>query len=118
MIEIYVPIFLTLIVMAIFAIVSVNMSWLLGPARPNKEKHSTYESGMEPISTAHERFSVKFYMVALSFIIFDVEIVFMYPWAVRFQELGMPGFVVMSTFVFILVVGYIYELKKGALQWD
>ena len=118
MIESYVPIFLIFIVTAIFGIVSANMSWLLGPSRPNKEKYSTYESGMEPVNTAHERFSVKFYMVALSFIIFDIEIVFMYPWAVRFKELGFEGFVIMSVFVVILVIGYVYEIKKGALQWD
>ena len=118
MIEAYIPILLILVVTAIFGIVSTNLSWLLGPRRPYKEKYSTYESGMEPVRTAHERFSVKFYMVALSFIIFDIEIVFMYPWAVRFKELGLEGFVIMSAFIVILVIGYLYEIKKGALRWD
>lgn len=118
MIESYIPIFLILGVAVIFGVVSANMSWLLGPQRPYREKFTTYESGVDPVSTAHYRFSVKYYMVALSFIIFDIEVVFMYPWAVRFRELGWTGFVVMLVFVVVLAVGFIYELKKGALRWD
>jgi NADH-quinone oxidoreductase subunit A len=72
---------------------------------------------MEPVRSARERFSVKFYLVAMLFIVFDVEIVFMYPWAVLFRQLGMFGFVEMVVFIAILLVGYIYILKKGALQW-
>jgi NADH-quinone oxidoreductase subunit A len=118
MIESYIPIFLILGAAMVFGVVSVNMSWLLGPQRPYREKMTTYESGIDPVTTAHTRFSVKYYMVALSFIIFDIEVVFMYPWAVRFKELGWPGFVVILVFVVVLVVGFIYELKKGALRWD
>jgi NADH:ubiquinone oxidoreductase subunit 3 (chain A) len=90
---------------------------LFGPRRPTDEKTSTYESGMEPVRTARERFSVKFYLVAMLFIVFDIEIVFMYPWAVLFRQLGMFGFIEMVVFIAILLVGYIYILKKGALQW-
>jgi len=118
MIESYFPIFLIIGTALVFGVVSVNLSWLLGPQRPYREKMTTYESGVEPVSTARFRFSVKYYMVALSFIIFDIEVVFMYPWAVQFKELGWTGFVVMMVFVIVLAVGYIYELKKGALQWD
>ena len=118
MIESYIPIFLILGVALIFGVVSANLSWLLGPQRPYREKMTTYESGMEPVSTAHERFSVKYYMVAISFIVFDIEVVFLYPWAVQVRELGLAGFVVMLVFVIVLLVGFIYELKKGGLRWD
>jgi NADH-quinone oxidoreductase subunit A len=114
----YIPIFLIIAIAGIFGVVSANLSWLLGPQRPYREKMTTYESGVEPVSPAHYRFSVKYYMVALSFIIFDIEVVFMYPWAVRVRELGARGFVVICVFVVVLTVGYIYELKKGALKWD
>ena len=118
MIEAYIPIFLILAVAVIFGVVSANLSWLLGPQRPNREKHSSYESGMEPIRSAHERFSVKYYMVAVLFILFDIEVVFMYPWAVQYRNLGLFGFVEMVVFIVILMVGYVYILKKGALRWD
>ena len=118
MLENYVPIFLLTGISIIFGIVGVNVSWLFGPQRPYREKRTTYESGVDPISTAHYRFSVKYYMVALSFIIFDIEVVFMYPWAVRVRELGAVGFVVIMVFIVVLAVGYIYEWKKGAFQWD
>jgi NADH-quinone oxidoreductase subunit A len=91
---------------------------LLGPKHPNDEKLTTYESGMEPIRTARERFSVKYYMVAMLFIVFDIEIVFMYPWAVTYKQLGVQGFIVMFVFVLILLVGFYYVWKKGALEWD
>lgn len=114
----YVPIFLILGIAVIFGIVAVNLSWLLGPQRPNRVKNSTYESGMEPVRTAHDRFSVKYYLVAVLFILFDIEVVFMYPWAVQFRQLGLFGFVEMIVFIVILLVGYAYILKKGALRWD
>ena len=90
----------------------------LGPDRPNPEKQSTYESGMTPVRSARERFSVKYYMVAVLFILFDIEIVFLYPWAVNFRALGVFGYVEMVIFILILLAGYFYILKKGALQWD
>ena len=118
MLESYVPIFLILGVAIIFGIVAANLSWLLGPQRPDRVKNSTYESGMEPVRTAHDRFSVKYYMVAVLFILFDIEVVFMYPWAVQYRQLGLFGFVEMIVFIAILLVGYAYILKKGALRWD
>jgi NADH-quinone oxidoreductase subunit A len=100
----------------------VNLSSLLGPSRPSKEKLSTYESGVEPVGTAHERFSVKFYMVAVLFILFDIEVVFLYPWAVSFLNLESAkmvySFASAMVFIIILLVGYIYIIKKGALKWD
>ena len=118
MIENYIPIFLLIGTAIVFGVIAVNASWLFGPQRPNREKLTTYESGVEPIRTAHERFSVKYYIVAMLFIVFDLEIVFMYPWAVQFRKLGMPAFIEMVIFVVILLVGYVYILKKGALRWD
>lgn len=101
-----------------FAIFMGKANELLGPRNPNDEKTSTYESGMEPVRTARERFSVKFYMVAMLFIIFDVEIVFIYPWAVVYKQLGTQGFVIMFLFVFVLLLGLYYVWRKGALEWD
>ncbi len=118
MIEQYIPIFLIIGAALVFGIIAVNASWLFGPQRPNREKTTTNESGMEPVRTARERFSVKYYIVAMLFIVFDLEVVFMYPWAVQFRRLGMVAFVEMLVFVAILLVGYVYILKKGALRWD
>lgn len=118
MIEQYIPIFLIIGAALVFGIIAVNASWLFGPQRPNREKTTTYESGMEPVRTARERFSVKYYIVAMLFIVFDLEVVFMYPWAVQFRRLGTIAFVEMIVFILILLVGYVYILKKGALRWD
>lgn len=122
MLESYIPIFIILIISVLFAVTNVKLSSLLGPSRPNKEKMSTYESGVEPVGTAHDRFSVKFYMVAVLFILFDIEVVFLYPWAVSFINLDhakmVYSFASVIVFVVILLVGYIYVIKKGALKWD
>lgn len=101
-----------------FGVVMSKASEWFGPKNPTEEKLSTYESGMEPVGTARERFSVKFYMVAVLFIIFDVEVVFLYPWAVNFKVLGLYGFVVMFIFIATLLLGYLYVWKKGALEWN
>lgn len=98
-----------------------NLSRWMGPLRPNKEKVGAYESGMDPVGTARERFSVKFYLVAMLFILFDIEVVFMYPWAVQYKQLlttyGIFPFLEMMVFVSILFVGYIYVYRKGGLNW-
>ena len=101
-----------------FGVILSKASEWLGPKNPTEQKLSTYESGMDPIKGAHERFSVKFYLVAMLFIIFDIEVVFLYPWAVNLRQLGMFGFVEMLIFVAILMLGYLYVWKKGALEWD
>lgn len=102
----------------VFGASNILIAEYIGPRRGNKEKNSTYESGMEPLKSARERFSVKFYMVAMLFILFDIEVVFMYPWAVQFKVLGTIGFVAMFLFMILLFAGYIYIIKKGALKWD
>jgi NADH-quinone oxidoreductase subunit A len=118
MIEQYAPIGVMIVLAVAFGLFLVNVNRWLGPRKPTDEKLSTYESGMEPVRSARERFSVKFYLVAVLFILFDIEIVFMYPWAVRFRELGVSGFVDMLVFIGILLVGYVYILRKGALRWE
>ncbi|HTO94928.1 MAG TPA: NADH-quinone oxidoreductase subunit A [Bacteroidota bacterium] len=113
----YVPIAIMLGLGVLAGLVFTSINRLIGPKHPSEEKLSTYESGMEPVRSARERFSVKFYLVAMLFIVFDIETVFMYPWAVRFRALGMFGFVEMMVFIAILLVGFVYILKKGALRW-
>ncbi|MDH7515616.1 MAG: NADH-quinone oxidoreductase subunit A [Bacteroidota bacterium] len=116
--EEYIPIVLILLCALAFGMVAVWLSRILGPRRDYPEKLTTYESGVEPVRTAHERFSVKYYMVAVLFILFDIEVVFIYPWAVRYRALGWYGLIEMVVFIGILLAGYIYILKKEALKWD
>ncbi len=118
MLENYLPLILMMIVGFSVGIIFLLLSEWLGARRSTPEKQTTYESGMVPRGTARDKFSVKFYMVAMSFIVFDIEVVFMYPWAVQLGELGMTAFWAMFSFILILFIGYIYELKKGGFQWD
>ena len=118
MLESYLPILMMVAVGVAFGAGMGKINELIGPSRPSEEKQSTYESGMEPVRSARERFSVKFYMVAMLFILFDIEVVFLYPWAVSYRQLGVSGYVTMFVFVAVLLVGYFYVLKKGALEWD
>ncbi len=118
MLEQYLPIGIMLLFGAAFGLVMSRLSEWLGPRNPNDVKLSTYESGMEPVRTAHERVSIKYYMVAMRFIIFDIEVVFLYPWAVNFRELGMFGLVEMLVFIAVLLFGFVYLWKKGALTWE
>lgn len=118
MIEQYYPIFILLGVAIVLAIVLMSLSRLLGPFRPNRNKLMPYESGMDPVGQAKDRYSIAFYLVAMEFIIFDLEVVFLYPWAVRFMEHGTGTFIAMVVFIVILFVGLIYTLKKGTLDWD
>ncbi|MBA4312404.1 MAG: NADH-quinone oxidoreductase subunit A [Chlorobiaceae bacterium] len=114
----YIPIGIMIIFGVGFAIVLTKASEWLGPKNPNDVKQSIYESGMEPIKSARERISIKYYMVAMLFILFDIEVVFMYPWAVNFRSLGMFGFIEMVIFIAILMAGFLYLWKKGAFEWD
>ena len=114
----YIPIVIMLSAGVFLGVVFLVLHTVLGPHRPNPEKLSTYESGMPPVKSARERFSVKYYMVAVLFILFDIEVIFLYPWAVNFRSLGLFGYVEMVLFIVILFVGYIYILRKGALRWD
>ena len=122
MIDNYIPIIAILSIAVIFAVVLVKLSTLMGPSNPNKVKLSTYESGMEPVGSARRKFSVKFYMVAVSFIVFDLEVVYLYPWAVSFVNFPAKemvySLIVALIFIVILIIGLLYEFKKGALKWD
>jgi len=122
MLEQYIPVFLVLAVALIFGAVLVWSSTLIGPQRPNREKASTYESGMKPVGTARERISIKYYLVAMFFIIFDLEVIFIYPWAVEFRklfgEIGISVFISMLVFLIVLELGYLYAYKKGGFKWD
>ncbi|MGD0584150.1 MAG: NADH-quinone oxidoreductase subunit A [Oryzomonas sp.] len=114
----YLPILLLVIVAILFGMVALVFSSLIGPKKPSALKLSPYESGCEPVGTARERFSIKFYLIAMLFILFDIEAVFLYPWAILYKKLGMFGLVEMGVFIVILFVGYIYVWKKGALEWE
>jgi NADH-quinone oxidoreductase subunit A len=100
-----------------FAAVMIGLSVLLGPKNPTPEKLAPYECGMPAVGDARERHSVKFYLVAMIFLLFDIEIAFLYPWAVALRDLGWFGFVQILTFFLILTVGYVYVWRKGVLDW-
>ena len=114
----YLPILILLVISTILAAFVIFLSSFLGPRRPTRRKLEPYESGMTPLGQAQRRMPVKFYLVAVMFILFDVEIIFLYPWAVTFRQLGLFGFIEMVIFVAILLVGYVYAWKKGALEWE
>ncbi len=114
----YFPLILTIVAGFGFAIIFLIAAEWLGARRWTKEKRSVYESGMIPFGTARERFSIKFYMVAVSFLVFDIEVVFLYPWAVQVEGLGTAALLAAFLFIIILFVGYIYEVLKGGLEWD
>ncbi len=114
----YLPI-LTLILLAVlFASVTMLLSSWFGPRRPTPAKLAPYECGITPVGTARERVSVRFYLVAMLFIIFDIEIAFLYPWAVVFRDLKLFGLIEMAVFLFILLLGFAYAWRKGGLEWD
>ncbi len=115
----YIPVFVGILWAALLAAVLIGVSLLFGPNRPTPEKRSTYECGIDPmIGDARTRFSIKFYVVAVLFLLFDVEVVFMYPWAVLLKRLGLLGLIEMMTFLLVLVVAFVYVWKKGALNWE
>jgi NADH-quinone oxidoreductase subunit A len=122
MLEEYIPVLIVLAVALIFGIVLVLTSTIIGPQRPNSEKTSTYESGMKPVGTTRQRISIKYYLVAMFFIIFDLEVIFVYPWAVQFKKLfgqyGISVFFSMLIFLIVLELGYLYAYKKGGFKWD
>jgi NADH-quinone oxidoreductase subunit A len=121
MLQPYIPILLLLVFVVINAAAIIGASTLLSSYRPTAVKRAAYESGMPVLGDARERFSVKFYLIAMLFIVFDIETVYMIPWAVAFQQMkSMSGVLLleMLTFVVVLGVGYIYIWKRGALQWD
>ncbi len=118
MLDSYLPLLILLALSIVNAIGMVVLSTLVSPTKRTAVKSAPYESGIDPLGSDRERFSVKFYVVAILFIVFDVETVFLVPWAVVMREVGLAGFVTAMIFIFILTVGLIYEWKKGALEWD
>ena len=114
----YLPVLMFLVVAFLFGGGTIAASTLIVPRRKNPVKQSPYECGVEPVGNARARFTVKFYLVAVLFILFDIETVFLYPWAVAFRQLGLYGLVEMLLFILILFVGYVYLLRKRALEWD
>ena len=100
-----------------FALVSILLSHLFGPRKPTPEKSAPYECGMPAVGDARERMSVKFYLVAMIFLLFDIEVAFLYPWAMALRDLGWGGFVQVLLFMLLLLSGYIYVWRKGALDW-
>ena len=118
MLENYLPILVFLVLGIIFGAVPVAISMLAAPNRPDKEKLSAYECGFEAFDDSRMKFDVRFYLVAILFIIFDLEIAFLFPWAVVLNDLGWFGYWSMVIFLLILVIGFIYEWKKGALEWE
>ena len=114
----YLPILLVIVIGIGFGVMPILAGFVLGPQRPDAEKLSPYECGFEPFDDAHMKFDVRFYLVAILFIIFDLEIAFLFPWAVVLNDIGVFGLLAMFLFLAILVVGFIYEWKKGALEWE
>ncbi|MBS0431458.1 MAG: NADH-quinone oxidoreductase subunit A [Proteobacteria bacterium] len=114
----YWPILLFLIVAGGIGVALLVIGALLGPRRPSAEKQSPYECGFEAFEDARLKFDVRYYLIAILFIIFDLEIAFLFPWATVFNKIGMVALVEMGTFLLLLVVGFVYVWKKGALEWD
>lgn len=114
----YLPVLISLVVAGLVVSAMVFASAILGPKKRSAVKDQAFECGNLPSGTARARFSVKFYLVAILFIIFDIEVVFLYPWAVLFRKLGLFGFVEMLLFVLMLTIGLVYVWKRGALEWD
>jgi NADH-quinone oxidoreductase subunit A len=118
MLEQYFPILLFIVVGLALGGVLLTVGSLVSPSHPDPEKLSPYECGFEAFEDARMKFDVRYYLVAILFILFDLEIAFLFPWAVVLPEIGFAGFVAMMIFLLILVVGFIYEWKKGALEWE
>lgn len=115
----YLPVILFMVVCVVLTFALAILSQLLGRKNPNPEKNSTYECGVLPIRDARQRFDVRFYLVAMLFLLFDIEVVFLYPWAVVFGKFEpvIYGFIAMAVFVFVLLFGFIYEWRKGGMDW-
>ena len=117
MLSAYIPIAIFVAVATGFALFTLVFTSLIHPSKYNKVKFEPYECGIEPLTDARDRYSIRYYLVAMLFVIFDVETVFMFPWAVIFDKLLLFGLIEMIVFIFILVVGYYYAWQKGALEW-
>jgi len=118
MLENYFPILLFIIIGLAIGLIVPILGFFLGTRRPDPEKTSPYECGFEAFEDAHMKFDVRYYLIAILFIIFDLEIAFLFPWAVVLKDVGLFGFVAMMIFLTILIIGFAYEWKKGALEWE
>ena len=118
MLENYIPILIFIIVGLGLGVVLFALGYFIGPNRPDSEKNSPYECGFEAFEDARMKFDVRYYLVAILFIIFDLEIAFFFPWAVVIREIGMTGFWAMMIFLAVLTIGFVYEWRKGALEWE
>ncbi len=118
MLENYFPILMFILVGLVVGLGPLILGKLVSPHKPDSEKNSPYECGFEAFEDARMKFDVRYYLVAILFILFDLEIAFLFPWAVVLQEIGLAGFLAMLLFLGVLVVGFIYEWVKGALEWD
>ena len=114
----YVAIALLIVLATIVALIAIGLGTLFGPRKPSEAKAMPYESGMNPYGEGTRRMPVRFYLIAVLFILFDIEVIFFLPWAIVFRQLGLFGLVEMVIFIVILLVGYIYAWKKGALEWE
>ncbi len=114
----YLPIIIFMLIGALFGIGSILLGWLVRPSRPYRAKLLPYESGSPLFMDARVQFPMRYYIIAMLFVIFDIEVVFLFPWAVVFKKLGLLGLIEMGLFLAILIVGYWYAWKKGALDWD
>ena len=114
----YLPIFIFLVFALIFASIMLGIGFTFGPHNPDAEKNSPYECGFEAFEDSRMKFDIRYYLVAILFIIFDLEIAFLFPWAIVIHDVGIYGLISMAIFLFILIIGFIYEWKKGALEWD
>ena len=118
MLENYLPVLIFIAVGVVVGAVMIGLGFVLGTQKPDSEKLSPYECGFEAFEDARMKFDVRYYLVAILFIIFDLEIAFLFPWAVVLDQIGRVGFIAMAGFLGILVIGFIYEWKKGALEWE
>jgi NADH-quinone oxidoreductase subunit A len=114
----YFPILLYIFVTLLFGVLTLLLSYLVHPKYPETEKLSTYECGSEPFSDARMPFPVRYYIFAMLFVIFDIEVIFLYPWAVVFTKVGLIGLIEMLVFIALFLVAYVYAWRKGALEWD
>lgn len=118
MLENYLPVLIFIIIGLGMGAIMITLGFVLSPHKPDSEKLSPYECGFEAFGDARMKFDVRYYLVAILFIIFDLEIAFLFPWAIVLNDIGMFGYVAMLIFLGILVIGFIYEWKKGALEWE
>ena len=114
----YVAIALMIVLSTVVALIAIGMGYLFGPRKESAAKSMPYESGMNPYGEGTRRMPVRFYLIAVLFILFDIEVVFFLPWAITFRQLGLFGLIEMVIFIAILLVGYVYAWKKGALEWE